>query len=86
MSDPSYFLWKVSGIQLINCLEVGPYPARLFSQPKFTRNILATIGKSVNTGNIRGPFEKVSCKSNFNKTSEWTFLVLWFKISRYFMA
>ena len=49
MSDLSYFLWKVSGIQLINCLEVGPYPARLFSQPKFTRNILATIGKSVNT-------------------------------------
>ena len=86
MSDPSYFLWKVSGIQLINCLEVGPYPARLFSQPKFTRNILATIGKSVNTGNIRGPFEKVSCKSNFNKTSEWAFLVLWFKISQYFMT
>ena len=81
MSDPSYFLWKVSVIQLIwrgtlSCSTIQPtqihnkYFGHNWQKCKY----------------IRGPFEKVSCKSNFNKTSEWTFLVLWFKISRYFMA
>ena len=81
MSDLSYFLWKVSVIQLIwrgtlSCSTIQPtqihnkYFGHNWQKCKY----------------IRGPFEKVSCKSNFNKTSEWTFLVLWFKISRYFMA
>ena len=81
MSDLSYFLWKVSVIQLIwrgtlSCSTIQPtqihnkYFGHNWQKCKY----------------IRGPFEKVSCKSNFNKTSEWAFLVLWFKISQYFMT